>query len=822
MNTILKLSRKPILIWLKTISLCLLFIYVLAFSSCQKDSDNLLTEEYLKGLELSALSTGSQSEPIIYFDHKTFTRTSETPFIEKIKLENPDIEHFDGDFVLKIQNGKDMYSRVSSAEIWVDGVLVVGPSAFSKNISFITKQISGLTTESVLEVKLNSSPGSFIDLWIEGTLKPNHALLTNKGGEFSFLEGNLIFTVPEGAIDEKMFISVEDITSNLSLEVQEQFIIALKFSPEGIKFNAPIAGSYKYTENIESGKVPKLIQFDIISGYTLLKQSRNNLEKHSIEFELFHFSTYGFTTKLYDLLPYGGFTRKTYKVLKTGITQQDPNINSSVFFDMVKKDVSRAFERWLAYYNILPFNSDFIETDADPDITIHFITSKEADDEYRGVGRIDPLDEGITTGVVLQNIFPDKWGKWWILLNNEYLWRTTDRFINYENKFPADGQNIVETVVTHEIGHMTGRRDIDDYSNNNCYQCFSLMGYNLYSSIYPRSIPKYDIDLLFMSGFTLPFYNAVELSPIGSTILSFSTGDYLEDPLKVKVTDPDGNGVPGVTVVFYSGLQHDIGQISNQIATTDPNGIAKINSWKLPDAEMEIKIEAKAWLDPDGINPICAKRGQEKDIVQVANFTIKVVDDQDDGFFYKNEFSGDLSDWTAYEGSWLIQNGMLVANYGIGCGTISCPQGDLILKDQFQPSGDWKVFVDFTYAGDSYHAASSAAMTLWVNETKKIRISVGNGGFNNWGNTQLESIGVGFGEWNGTWYKQINKEVNYNWFPKDWQTMTVEKTGNIYKVYVNNVYLWEYNDTYLNGSGKIGLQTYGPKTYDNFFIKTNN
>lgn len=37
MSTILRSLRKPILIWLKTISLCLLSIYVLVFSSCQKD-----------------------------------------------------------------------------------------------------------------------------------------------------------------------------------------------------------------------------------------------------------------------------------------------------------------------------------------------------------------------------------------------------------------------------------------------------------------------------------------------------------------------------------------------------------------------------------------------------------------------------------------------------------------------------------------------------------------------------------------------------------------------------------------------------------------
>lgn len=190
--------------------------------------------------------------------------------------------------------------------------------------------------------------------------------------------------------------------------------------------------------------------------------------------------------------------------------------------------------------------------------------------------------------------------------------------------------------------------------------------------------------------------------------------------------------------------------------------------------------------------------------------------------FYSNNFSNDLSDWTAYSGTWQIQNGLLYATYGIGCGSISCPQGDLLLNDQFQPIGDWRISVDFTYATDpSYptHSASGAALTMFVSSSKKIRISVGGAGFNNWGSIQLDKIGVGFGEWNGTWYKQLNQEIDLTWLPTNWHTMTIEKTGNVYKIFVNNTYLAQFIDTYLNGTGKVGLQTYGPKRYDNFVIK---
>jgi uncharacterized protein (TIGR02145 family) len=145
----------------------LTYLLFFVFPSCQKDDSALLTQESLTGLTTAAISTNTGT---LYYGHKIFTRSTRAPFVETLKLENPDFNCFDGNFVLKIQNGSDKKTRVSSAEIWIDGVLVVGPSDFSKNVSLIIKPLSGLTPESILGVKLNSTPGSFIDLWIEGTI----------------------------------------------------------------------------------------------------------------------------------------------------------------------------------------------------------------------------------------------------------------------------------------------------------------------------------------------------------------------------------------------------------------------------------------------------------------------------------------------------------------------------------------------------------------------------------------------------------------------------------------------------------------------------
>jgi hypothetical protein len=143
---------------------CLLF---LVFPSCQKDE---LNQDPILKMDLISTTSVTTNSPVVYYGPKTFTRSTGAPFAETIRLENPDFNCFDGNFVLNIQNGRDKKTRVSSAEIWIDGVLVVGPSDFSKNVSLITKPLSGLTHESILEVKLKSAPGSFINLWIEGTI----------------------------------------------------------------------------------------------------------------------------------------------------------------------------------------------------------------------------------------------------------------------------------------------------------------------------------------------------------------------------------------------------------------------------------------------------------------------------------------------------------------------------------------------------------------------------------------------------------------------------------------------------------------------------
>jgi uncharacterized protein (TIGR02145 family) len=156
---------------MKTKLFNLLFMAMLIFFSCQKSTQDL--EIFVSGATVlnSDPVQGLKSEGTLtsYFGHQIFKRESGKPSFEIRRLVNPDFKCFGQYFYLHIQNGDSQDTRVSSAEIRINGNLIAGPSDFSKNIALITKQITGLTSESILEVKLNSDPGSYIDLWIEGT-----------------------------------------------------------------------------------------------------------------------------------------------------------------------------------------------------------------------------------------------------------------------------------------------------------------------------------------------------------------------------------------------------------------------------------------------------------------------------------------------------------------------------------------------------------------------------------------------------------------------------------------------------------------------------
>ena len=161
------------------------------FNSCQNAQDYLSSatadnENTLKCATVPDAST-------LYWGRETFTRYTGKPITIKKKIGSGNLNNFESDFVLHIQNGNGKHDLISSAVIKIDGKQIFGPSDFSKKVTELTKKIKCLSINSKLEVELRSAPGSYIVIWIEGKLKPKPNC-----GTVTDIDGNVYHTVTIG------------------------------------------------------------------------------------------------------------------------------------------------------------------------------------------------------------------------------------------------------------------------------------------------------------------------------------------------------------------------------------------------------------------------------------------------------------------------------------------------------------------------------------------------------------------------------------------------------------------------------------------------
>ena len=118
--------------WFKASLALLTGLLVLMFFSCQKYEENLLNQQSINGKDRMAIKACQGNAQVLYYGHKIFKRFKGKPFVVTQKIENPEVELFNENFVLMILNGDKKKTRVSSAEIRIDGKLIVGQAAFLK------------------------------------------------------------------------------------------------------------------------------------------------------------------------------------------------------------------------------------------------------------------------------------------------------------------------------------------------------------------------------------------------------------------------------------------------------------------------------------------------------------------------------------------------------------------------------------------------------------------------------------------------------------------------------------------------------------------
>jgi uncharacterized protein (TIGR02145 family) len=161
----------------------------LMLPSCQKDELNQNSILNMDNILPSAISKSSSiSFTSLYYSPETFTLSSEGSLIASRVIEKDYFENLENSLVLKVQNGSNNATKVSTIEIKINGSLIITSSDFKK-VSLVEKKLFKLTNPAQLELNIEGLEGSNIELWIEGT---------NKFGIIKDVEGNAYKTVKIG------------------------------------------------------------------------------------------------------------------------------------------------------------------------------------------------------------------------------------------------------------------------------------------------------------------------------------------------------------------------------------------------------------------------------------------------------------------------------------------------------------------------------------------------------------------------------------------------------------------------------------------------
>ncbi|MCG3111317.1 MAG: PKD domain-containing protein [Candidatus Manganitrophus sp. SB1] len=147
-------------------------------------------------LVLFPLSSIAQNSSQILFGPEQFTRTSGPTTVYTRTVTVP--AQVVAPYTLHIVNGNPnttsnrvaIEDAVSSGRVFINGVEVVSPNAFSKTTAIIEKTIN-LSASNTLEVRLNSAPGSYITVTISG-IGDNRAPIAHAGPDQNVVTGSLV------------------------------------------------------------------------------------------------------------------------------------------------------------------------------------------------------------------------------------------------------------------------------------------------------------------------------------------------------------------------------------------------------------------------------------------------------------------------------------------------------------------------------------------------------------------------------------------------------------------------------------------------------
>ncbi len=224
------------------------FLFVIFLLSCQK------TDDYAPAAVILKSGAVTDSGAIVYWGHQKFARETGEPFLVRMLIGSENLNYFEPTFTIHVINGNGNKNLVSSAEIKIDGNLVFGPSDFSQNKAYLSKDISGLTSTSEIEVLINGIPGSYLDIRIEGYLKEGTSFIDEGGGLLTSEDDSLKILFPLNSLEEGTYVSATEVSEYTEPEnFYGQFKSPVYFlQPEGISFYEPVTVTLVFNPSIFS------------------------------------------------------------------------------------------------------------------------------------------------------------------------------------------------------------------------------------------------------------------------------------------------------------------------------------------------------------------------------------------------------------------------------------------------------------------------------------------------------------------------------------------------------------------------------------------
>ena len=269
----------------------------------------LLAVSILAGLNLPQIALGEE-EGILLFGPQVFIRGKGKPVIESAKFFPLDPS---AETTLNIFNGDANGDfRVSSAEVYLNGKLVVGPRNFNQKADFISVPVALIDGENIIEVQLRAKPGSFVTIDITAP----DIVIGPEGGTATTTAGTKI-EIPPDALTEDTVITIDTLTEEtLPAPVPEglEFLGGADFQPDGLTFDVPVTVTIPLNISLPSGSFLAIFTFDPDINEFVFTRKYGIIDEFgdTVSFQVDHFSIMSsFLKKEYEVTILGRVVTQT-------------------------------------------------------------------------------------------------------------------------------------------------------------------------------------------------------------------------------------------------------------------------------------------------------------------------------------------------------------------------------------------------------------------------------------------------------------------------------------------------------------------------------